>query len=210
MHHSTRSNGFTIIELVVVILILGVLAMTALPRFMDVSDEAHQAIMENLLGNASTGVALFRATWIAEGGTPGALVEGYGRGDLYAQNNNLGDPAGFDDATVDNDTCFESFQGILHESAPEMVAAVGLMSTDAERETAIENSALANPSAEILTRLDTTSGTFNGQPFYGCILYYIGQHRSGTPADPRTIQVILSGSNGSTRVLELSTFELKR
>ena len=41
-----RQDGFTIIELVVVILLLGILAATALPRFMDVTDEAHDAVVE--------------------------------------------------------------------------------------------------------------------------------------------------------------------
>ena len=40
-----RANGgFTIIELIVVILLLGILSATALPRFIDVTDDAHFAL----------------------------------------------------------------------------------------------------------------------------------------------------------------------
>ena len=59
-------KGFTIVELVVVIILLGILAATALPRFMDVNDEAHQAVVEGVSGSLQTGISLYRAQWIAE------------------------------------------------------------------------------------------------------------------------------------------------
>ncbi len=60
-----KQKGFTIIELVVVILLLGILTATALPRFMDVTDEAHDAVIDGVLGGLGTGTALFRAQWYA-------------------------------------------------------------------------------------------------------------------------------------------------
>ena len=67
MNHFKRDNqkGFTIVELVVVIIILGILAATALPRFIDVSAEAHLAAVDGVEGGFRAGVALNQAKWLA-------------------------------------------------------------------------------------------------------------------------------------------------
>ncbi|MGF1752911.1 type II secretion system GspH family protein [Vibrio makurazakiensis] len=45
-----RQGGFTLIELVVVIVILGILAVTAAPRFLNLQDDARTASLEGLRG----------------------------------------------------------------------------------------------------------------------------------------------------------------
>ncbi|MDO6686849.1 MULTISPECIES: pilus assembly FimT family protein [unclassified Agarivorans] len=62
-----RQVGFSLIELVIVIVVLGILAVTALPRFLDVTEEAKVASLEGVAGGFATGVSLARAQWEAEG-----------------------------------------------------------------------------------------------------------------------------------------------
>ncbi|WP_286262986.1 type II secretion system protein [Thalassotalea atypica] len=62
-----EQSGFTLIELVIVVVILGFLAVTAIPKFIDLTDQAKQANIEGMAGGFATGVSLVRAQWEAEG-----------------------------------------------------------------------------------------------------------------------------------------------
>jgi MSHA pilin protein MshB len=62
-----KQRGFSLIELVIVVIILGILAVTALPKFLNVTDEAEAANIEGIAGGFATGVSLVRAQWEAEG-----------------------------------------------------------------------------------------------------------------------------------------------
>jgi len=70
----SAQSGFTLIELIMVVVILGILSAVAIPRFADLGSEARTASIEGLAGALKSSSAIVHAKWLAGGGTASLLV----------------------------------------------------------------------------------------------------------------------------------------
>ena len=80
-----QGNGFTLIELIIVIIILGVLAVAAAPKFISLKDDAVASTMRAEIGSFEAAVKMYHLGWQLKG--------------QKKASDNL---AGFGDGTVDS------------------------------------------------------------------------------------------------------------
>jgi len=94
-------RGFTLIELVVVITILGILAAFAVPRFIALEGKAREAAANGLAGSLRSASALSHGMWLASGSPATIAMEGQtitmtnGYPDVASVANTLADTTGF-------------------------------------------------------------------------------------------------------------------
>jgi prepilin-type N-terminal cleavage/methylation domain-containing protein len=71
--NSQNQSGFTLIEIVLVLSILGILAAIAIPKFIDLSEDAHDASTRATHGGFSSAVNIIHAEWLARGSSSVAV-----------------------------------------------------------------------------------------------------------------------------------------
>jgi MSHA pilin protein MshA len=72
----SKSSGFTLIELVVVITILGILAAFAVPKFIALDSQARIATINGLAGSVKSAASLARGMSMATGAANVVVMEG--------------------------------------------------------------------------------------------------------------------------------------
>lgn len=66
----SRIRAFTLVEIMVVVVIMGILAAVVVPRFAVASDDARSAALESAVGGVRTSIAAFRTRAVMQGSDP--------------------------------------------------------------------------------------------------------------------------------------------
>lgn len=116
-----KQKGFTLIELVVVIAILAILAAFALPRFAQLSEQAHEASIRATAGALSAGVALVKAQWVTNGSTAAVgAVEGFGNDNVAVNDDGWATSTNGTTGAPNANRCLQIWEGLLQSNAPEV------------------------------------------------------------------------------------------
>lgn len=98
---SKQQGGFTLIELITVIVILGILSAFALPRFAGIESEARTASLNGLAGSMRSAAALSHSVQLATGAAPGDTISMEGQAVTQVNGYPTADDAGIEAALQD-------------------------------------------------------------------------------------------------------------
>lgn len=68
MKNNALNKGFTLLELIIIIVIIGAIAVIAAPRFLSIADDAREATGRALFDNFRSGAEIYQGACLARGG----------------------------------------------------------------------------------------------------------------------------------------------
>ena len=126
--NSKVKSGFTLIELIVVVALVGILAAVALPRMVKNYDGAHEGSVTATGGALASAVIILRSQWVVKG-AKGALdsVEGYGEDNIattelgWPSDANMGVGSNHNEMVAgDGARCVRLWKALLVANAPKV------------------------------------------------------------------------------------------
>lgn len=132
-----KNKGFTLVELVIVVILLGVLAAIAVPRFFNISGKARSAVVQSTGGAFSASLNVAKAQWeMNRNGTEYVDIKGNTNSpSKFTKFNEEGYPIGIsadgvhplaeisDGGTKGNDTCSQIFNNLVKTSGIAVIPA---------------------------------------------------------------------------------------
>jgi prepilin-type N-terminal cleavage/methylation domain-containing protein len=109
----SRQVGFTLVELVCVMVILGILTVYAVPRFADVADSAHQAVVAQTAGALQTGVMQAYIGCLIKDHAGKDNLPGFGDGSIDLNANCFPASTNGNNGNVNANRCVQVWNGVL-------------------------------------------------------------------------------------------------
>lgn len=140
-----QQSGFTMIELIMVIVILGILAAFALPKFADFGSDAKAAAVQGAGGAIKSASAIAHAQWLVKKESDGSVKL---ENEVITMANGYPDSAGIIKAAQ---ISASDFTVVGTAGAPATVTAKGVTTAASCQVKYTEATAIAAPKVEIVT-----------------------------------------------------------
>jgi len=111
-----NDHGFTLIELVIVIVILGILAAVAIPKYEDMQEQARVATLKGQVGSIRSAVAIQYARSAMNGSAAFPVLDGT----IFADGNVPKEP-------IDNSSAVKTTAGVDNAGGWQYIAATGIV-----------------------------------------------------------------------------------
>jgi MSHA pilin protein MshA len=173
---SNKQQGFTLIELIIVIVILGILAVTASPKFLDLTGDARESTISGLQGALKGGSNIIYSKALIEGSTAGTSAS-------PVAVNSINTVFGYPEASV------AAIIGVLDISAEAANNTTGTTTTGTEFEISLDATGNAATTVRIYP-----AGDFEGSAFdtddSDCYVQYVEPTAEGNAP---TITTVVTG-----------------